>query len=93
MEFVRLSRDQLNALGTRDPIPKLFYVGAFACDELPASPLRGIPQAYIVNTQPGHKPGEHWIAVRTYDDSCELLDSYGLCKYIRTNISLSLSCG
>lgn len=78
MEFVRLSMDQLNALGERDPILKCYYVGAFACDELPTTPLRGSPQAYIVNTHPGHKPGEHWIAVWTYEDSCELLDSYGL---------------
>ena len=78
MEFVRLSTDQLNALGMRDPILERYYVGAFACDELQTSSLRGRTQAHILNTHPGHKPGEHWIAVWTYDDSCELLDSYGL---------------
>lgn len=78
MEFVQLSTDQLNALGTSDSVLKPYFVGAMACDELPPHPQRVIPQAYIANTHPAQKPGEHWIAVWTEGTSCELLDSYGL---------------
>ena len=53
-------------------------MSALACDELPESPERVKPRAYIVNTHPADKPGEHWIAVWTEHDSCEVLDRYGL---------------
>ena len=53
-------------------------MSALACDELPESPECVKPRAYIVNTHPADKPGEHWIAVWTEHYSCEILDSYGL---------------
>ena len=69
---------QLNALADSDPELHKYFVSALACDELPESPERVKPRAYIVNTHPADKPGEHWIAVWTEHDSCEILDSYGL---------------
>ncbi|CAH3169431.1 unnamed protein product [Pocillopora meandrina] len=78
MEFVWLTTNQLNALADSDPELRKYFVSALACDELPESPERVKPRAYIVNTHPADKPGEHWIAVWTEHDSCEILDSYGL---------------
>ena len=78
MEFVWLTTNQLNALADSDPELRKYFVGALACDELPKSPERVKPRAYIVNTHPADKPGEHWIAVWTEHDSCEISNSYGL---------------
>ena len=36
------------------------------------------PQAYIVNTDPHHQPGEHWLALWTQGNVCEVMDSYAL---------------
>ena len=78
MEFVWLTTNQLNALADSDPELRKYFVSALACDELPESPERVKPRAYIVNTHLADKPGEHWRAVWTEHDSCEILDSYGL---------------
>ena len=72
MKFVRLTTNQLKALADSDPELRQYFVSALACDELPESPERVKSRAYIVNTYPVEKPGEHWIAVWTEDDSCEL---------------------
>ena len=49
-----------------------------ACDQLPEHPEKLDRRAYIVNTDPSHLPGQHWLGVWTEHDTCEVLDSYGL---------------
>ena len=78
MEFVWLTMNQLNALADSDSELRKYFVSALACDELPKTPGHVRPRAYIVNTHPGDKLGEHSIAVGTKNDTCELLDSYVL---------------
>ena len=45
---------------------------------MPETPERFKPRAYVVNTDPADKPGQHWIGVWTENNTCELLDSYAL---------------
>ena len=57
------------------------YIGAFARDLIPTVIIKKTkkPTLLIVNTDPSHKPGEHWITI--YLDSKgsgEYFDSYGL---------------
>ena len=63
MEYVAFTTTQLQYLGDRDEQLAPYFVEVFAADELPSSPRRDIPQAYIVNTDPRTKPGTHWIAL------------------------------
>ena len=55
----------------------MFY-GTVACDRLPKSPVKKRPQGYIVNTDPHDQPGQHWLAVWTDQNVCEVMDSYAL---------------
>lgn len=78
MEFVWLSTEQLNLLGKSDEVLGPYFKGTSGCDQLPSDPQRDVPQAYIVNTDPSHLPGQHWLGIWTYRDTCEVMDSYGL---------------
>ena len=40
--------------------------------------VKTTPQGYIVNTDPHDRPGQHWLAVWTDGNVCEVLDSYAL---------------
>jgi len=75
MEFVALDT-QLNVLADQDPYLKRVYEGTLPCDLLPQRPKK--KAAYIVNTDPAGQPGQHWIALWTQDNVCEVIDSYGL---------------
>ena len=55
---------------------KSTFVGVFAKDEIPNTPLR--PMAIIVNTDSSSKPGTHWMAVFLFrNGGGEFFDSYG----------------
>jgi len=76
MEYIPLSDQQLTYLAKQDPCLKPFYYGTLPCDGLPKSPPK--KAAYIVNTDPHDQPGEHWMAVWTDQNVCEIMDSYAL---------------
>ena len=77
MEKVALNNLQLDHLASMHPkLSRVFY-GAVPCDRLPKTLPEG-RTAYIVNTDPQDRPGKHWIALWTYDNVCEIMDSYGL---------------
>ena len=76
MEFVALSTQELNAMADQDPLLKKVFEGTGPCDGLPRHPKK--KACYIVNTDPEGKPGEHWIALWTENNVCEVMDSYGL---------------
>lgn len=79
MEKVTLNNVQLDILAKSDPELKPYFYGTIACDELPSRPRRNRPQAYIVNTDPAHLPGRHWISLWTEcGNVCEVMDSYAL---------------
>ena len=31
-----------------------------------------------MNTDPSHLPGEHWLGIWTENDTCEIMESYGV---------------
>jgi len=75
MEHVALNNVQLDYLARDDPqLKPVFYV-TVACDRLPKTPRKKTPQGYIVNTDPHDQPGQHWLAVWTDQNVCEVLDS------------------
>ena len=78
MEQVALNNVQLDYLARDDPVLAPSFYKTVACDRLPKTPLKTQPQAYIVNTDPHHRPGEHWLALWTHGNQCEVMDSYAL---------------
>jgi len=76
MEHVALNNKQLDYLARDDPPLKPYFYGTVACDRLPKTPRKNTPQGYIVNTDPHDQPGQHWLAVWTDQNVCEVLDSY-----------------
>ena len=53
------------------------FVGTYPCDLLPKVVQR--PAAIIANTDPAHKPGEHWVALwLNANGTGEYFDSFGL---------------
>ena len=79
MEFVALSDTVLNHLDRQDPDLNKAFRGVFPADKLSSVPYwRVFSDAYIVNTDPEGQPGEHWLAIWTRHQVCEVFDSYGL---------------
>jgi len=78
MEQVALDNVQLDYLARDDPQLKPYFYGTAACDRLPKKPDKKAPRACIVNTDPHDQPGQHWLALWTYQNVCEVMDSYAL---------------
>ena len=78
MESVALSDRQLDYLAREDPCLKPSFHGVLAANELPKRPVTRHPRAYIVNTDPADRPGHHWLAFWTHQDTCEILDTFAL---------------
>ena len=78
MEQVALNNAQLDYLARDDPQLKPVFYGTVACDRLPKTPRKKKPQGYIVNTDPHDQPGQHWLAMWTDQNVCEVMDSYAL---------------
>ena len=80
MEHVALTDQQLTYLAREDPKLKPKFYGVVPCDGLPKSPVKDMtrPKGYIVNTDPHDQPGQHWIALWTQGNVCEVMDSYAL---------------
>jgi hypothetical protein len=53
------------------------FVGTYARDMLPMK-LDQSTAALVINTDPSHKPGQHWVAVYIADGHGEYFDSFGL---------------
>ena len=65
----------LNYLARDDPVLKRYFYVTFAANKLPRHPIKRVSTGYIVNTDPA---GEHWLAIWTKGNVCEVMDSYGL---------------
>ena len=78
MEQVALYNVQLDYLARDDPQLKPYFYGTVACDHLPKTPDKKTPRAYIVNTDPHDQPGQHWLALWTYQNVCEVMYSDAL---------------
>lgn len=78
MEKVALNNFQLDHLAQSDPKLSQVFYRTVPCDKLPSLVLKEGPTAYIVNTDPSHEPGRHWIALWTEANVCQVMDSYGV---------------
>ena len=59
-------------------LPKNHFIGVYAADQLPHF-IHTFPAAIIINTDPSHKSGEHWVAIYIANTGHgEYMDSYGL---------------
>ena len=59
------------------PKTKGIFGGVFARNRVPKRiPAKTV--AYIVNTDPDHKPGQHWIALYITKETVYYFDPYGL---------------
>jgi hypothetical protein len=71
--FIMQTDDIEDAL-SGDPRTKRKFRGVFPSDRLPTHPKRGI---YVVNFDPSHKPGIHWVAINVLNSKrAEYFDSY-----------------
>jgi len=73
---------------------KIYFHGVYALDQLPRA-VYSYPTAFIINTHPISKSGEHWVAIYL-DGKCKgtYFDSYGfpptnskIIKFLKTNTS------
>ena len=78
MDFVPTTTKQLATLAQHDTQLRPYFAGVFASHQLPASPIKSRPQGYIVNVDRHDAPGSHWLGVWTEDDTCEVMDSFGM---------------
>ena len=57
-----ISNHEIDAYVANDPYISAMYGGTLAIDELPKYEITQ-PTLYIVNTDPAHMPGEHWLSL------------------------------
>ena len=77
MELVPLSDTVLRYLAEDDRELRPYFLGVFPADQLPSVSKKRV-NAFIVNTDAASQPGEHWLALWTEGNKCEVFDSYGL---------------
>ena len=77
MEFVPLSDTVLRYLAEDDRELQPYFRGVFPADRIPPVSKKRV-NAFIVNTDPASQLGEHWLALWTEGNTCEVFDSYGL---------------
>jgi hypothetical protein len=67
---------QINRALRADPNVSEYFLGVFSLDKLPSE--IDYPCAMVVNTDPSHEKGEHWVAFH-FDENRygEYFDSYG----------------
>lgn len=73
-----MNTKEIITLIQKDRFAKRIFVGVFAKDQLLCRNIPSRPSAYVINTDPSNKPGEHWVAV--YFDgkgNAEYFDSFG----------------
>lgn len=76
-----MNTSEIRKLARRNPITAKTFKGVYAADQLPQKGrTKGV---YIINLDPSHKPGSHWIAVEIAKQSSArsnnfYFDSYGL---------------
>ena len=78
MELIATSDQQLRHLGYHDPDLAPYFDGVFPSDRLRARPVEEGPRGYIVNIDTRDQPGSHWVALRTHDGGCTVMDSFAI---------------
>jgi len=59
------------------PHTKSVFAGVYARNKIPRVPLQK-RVAYVVNTDPAHKPGKHWVAFFLTKNTVYYFDPYGI---------------
>ena len=57
-----MNSQQLRNIMKTDRLGQNYFCGVFASDELKKHKVTKYPSGYIVNTDPSHKSGSHWVA-------------------------------
>ena len=52
---------QINNVLRRNPVTRTLYIGCYPADRIPV--MRRFPSAMVVNLDPSHLPGTHWVAI------------------------------
>ena len=70
-----MNTSEINSILSNDPQTARFFLGTFACDQLPSE----TPHTFslIVNTDKSDQPGLHWQSIFGVGDSVFFFDSYG----------------
>ena len=72
-----LRTQDLQCMARREPLTASQFEGVFAADQIPKH-VRSYPAGMIINTDPSHLPGEHWLALHFPSaKEVEFFDSYG----------------
>ena len=70
-----MKTQQLRKALKNNPITKSIFGGIYACNKLPKKVDNG--KAYIANTDPSHKRGQHWVGFYFTASHVYYFDSYG----------------
>ena len=69
---------ELEALAKQFPALRRYFIGVFSIDTLPTK-IPSYPAALIINSDPSHLPGQHWVALFLESKAiAEYFDPYGL---------------
>ena len=72
-----LRTQDLQCMARRERLTASQFEGVFAADQIPKH-VRSYPAGMIINTDPSHLPGEHWLALHFPSaKEVEFFDSYG----------------
>ena len=73
-----MDAQQLTKLLGSHPRSRQFFRGVYARNELPSFPHMMKRSLYIVNTDPSHLPGKHWVTIYFENGRAFYFDSFGL---------------
>ena len=81
---------QINNALRRNPVTRTLYMGCYPADKIPK--MRQFPSAMVVNLDPAHMPGTHWVAIYAPEKrTAYYMDSLGkpaeglILDYLRQN--------
>ena len=74
-----MDSEQIERLLRKHPRVNNCFCGVFASDTIPAPDKLSAPFSMVVNTDPEHKPGTHWVCFYAPDqNTLEYFDSFGM---------------
>ena len=77
-KFTMTSTTELKTLANQFPWLRRYFIGVFSIDTLPTT-ISSYPTALIINSDPSHLPGQHWVALFVENETVsEYFDPYGL---------------
>lgn len=72
-----MNSQQIDSILRYNQYSKRYFKGVYAADQLPLI-VDSYPAAFVVNTDPSHKPGTHWVSFYfNANGNGDFFDSYG----------------